>query len=294
MTPCAASPVSDAPAIAILRRRMTTALAAAGCQTPDLDARLLLAHALATDPGDLFTRGEEPVPAAAEAAAEAFLARRAAGEPVGRILGHRAFWSLDLLLSPDTLEPRPDTETVVEAALDMFPDVAVPLRILDLGTGTGAILAALLLERPRATGIGLDRSEGAARTARDNLARAGLTPRASVLVGDWGAALAGGFDLVVSNPPYITAGEMAGLSREVRLFDPALALVAGEDGLDAYRAIAAGLPRLLRPGGGAVLELGAGQEASVAALLRARGLAVCGPARRDLGGVPRALAARIA
>ncbi|MFG1345783.1 peptide chain release factor N(5)-glutamine methyltransferase [Xanthobacter autotrophicus DSM 431] len=283
--------MADRPAIGALRRQMATALAGAGLDTPDLDARLLLAHALGLEPQALLVRADDPVPEDAAAAARTLLDRRLAGEPVGRILGHRAFWTLDLQLSPDTLEPRPDTETVVEAALALFPDKAAPLRILDLGTGTGAILAAVLVERPNAFGIGLDRAEGAARTARANLARAGLAGRSAVLVGDWGAALAGGFDLVVSNPPYITIAAMADLAPDVRLFDPELALVAGAEGLDAYRAIAADLPRLLKAGGRAVLELGIGQEEAVAALFRAAGLEVPGPARRDLGGVPRALSA---
>lgn len=278
--------------IGALRRQMAQALAAAGVETPDLDARLLLAEALRLPPSDLTLRADAVVPPPAEAEARAFLARRRGGEPVARIRGRKEFWSLDFRLSPETLVPRADTETVVEAALDLCPDPAAALRVLDLGTGTGAILAAVLAERPNAFGVGVDRSEAAACTARDNLARNGLGDRAQVVVGDWGAALAGGFDLVVSNPPYITAAAMAGLPAEVRRHDPELALVAGEDGLCAYRAIAADLPRLLRPGGAGVLELGAGQEPEVAALLTAAGLRVADPARRDLAGIPRALAAR--
>ncbi|MCL8381024.1 peptide chain release factor N(5)-glutamine methyltransferase [Xanthobacter aminoxidans] len=278
--------------IAQLRRLMTARLAAGGVETPELDARLLLAHALGCPTGELLSHGAAPAAPDILAATEALLARRLAGEPVARIFGHKEFWSLTFRLSPDTLVPRPDTETVVEAALSLFPDRAAPLRILDLGTGTGAILAALLSERPSATGIAVDRSENAARTARDNLEANGLADRASVLVGDWGTALAGGFDLVVSNPPYITEDEMAGLAVDVRLHDPRLALVAGADGLAAYRIIAADLTRLLKPGGAAVLELGAGQEPAVAALVQAAGLGLLGPARADLGGIPRALCAR--
>lgn len=281
--------------IGALRREMATALKACGCETPDLDARLLLAHALAHAlgyaPGDLLALAESGVQPEVEAAARTFLSRRSAGEPVARILGHKEFWSLDFRLSPETLVPRPDTETVVEEALARCPDHDAPLRILDLGTGSGAILAALLVERPRATGVGIDRSEGAARTARDNLARAGVGARGLVLVGDWGEAVEGGFDLVVSNPPYITATAMADLPPEVRLHDPALALVAGADGLCAYRAIAAALPRLLAPGGVVVLELGAGQEPDVAALVVEAGLRLSGPARCDLAGIARALSA---
>lgn len=278
--------------IAQLRRQMTARLAAGGVETPELDARLLLAHALGCAPGELLERGTTSATPETSAAAEALLARRLAGEPVARIFGQKEFWSLTFRLSPDTLVPRPDTETVVEAALSLFPDRAAPLRILDLGTGTGAILAALLAERPAATGIAVDRSENAARTALANLEANGLADRASVVVGDWGSALVGGFDLVVSNPPYIAEDEMAGLAVDVRLHDPHLALVAGADGLAAYRAIAADLPRLLKPDGVAVLELGAGQEPAVAALVQCAGLRVLGPARADLGGIPRALCAR--
>lgn len=283
--------MAEALTIGALRRTMAAELAAGGCETADLDARLLLGHALGLEPADLLALADRPVSGEAQARAAALLARRRAGEPVARIRGRKEFWSLDFRLSPETLVPRPDTETVVEEALARCPDRTAPLRILDLGTGSGAILAALLAERPNAVGVGIDRSEGAARAARDNLARAGLGARSFVVVGDWGEALRGGFDLVVSNPPYIAAGAMAGLPPEVRLHDPEAALVAGEDGLSAYRAIANALPRLLVPGGVAVLELGAGQEPEVAGLVVARGLRLPGPARRDLGGIPRALAA---
>ncbi len=278
--------------IAQLRRQMAARLAAGGVETPELDARLLLAHALGCQPGELLARNETSAPSTLRSASETLIARRLAGEPVARILGHKEFWSLTFQLSPDTLVPRPDTETLVEAALSLVPDRAAPLRILDLGTGTGAILAALLTERPAATGIAVDFSESAARTARLNFEANGLSGRVAVLVADWGTAVAGGFDLVVSNPPYIAEGEMAGLAVDVRLHDPRRALVAGTDGLAAYRAIAADLPRLLKPGGFAVLELGAGQEPAVAALVQEAGLNVLGPARADLAGIPRALCAR--
>ncbi|MFG1480866.1 peptide chain release factor N(5)-glutamine methyltransferase [Xanthobacter sp. V4C-4] len=278
--------------VAALCRQMAAELLVSGVEAPELEARILLALALRCDRAQLFARSDDPVPAGVAHDALALLLRRISGEPVARILGRREFWSLDLHLSPDTLVPRPDTETVVEEALHLCADRAAPLRILDLGTGSGAILAALLVERPAAWGIGVDRAEGAARAARDNLARAGVADRAAVLVGDWGAGLRGGFDLVVSNPPYIEHGALAGLSREVRLHDPVLALDGGPDGLDAYRAIVADLPRLLAPGGAAVLELGAGQEADVARLAAAAGLSVPAAARRDLAGIPRALAVR--
>ncbi len=274
-----------------LRRQLAGRLAAAGIASADLEARLILGHGLGATPAELLTRAGEVLSDAALGRVDAVAARRLAGEPMGRILGHREFWSLDFRLSPETLEPRPDTECVVEAALAALPDREAPWRILDLGTGTGAILAALLVERPGALGVAVDRSEGAAATARENLARAGLAGRANVAVGHWGSALSGGFDLVVSNPPYIRSADIATLAPEVRLHDPRLALDGGDDGLDAYRAIAADLDRLLVPGGVCVLELGEGQGEEVAALLRQAGLRVDAAPRQDLGGIARALVA---
>lgn len=285
--------MSAAHTVSTLRRAVRDAFAAAGVDSPDLDARLLIAAVLGCDPAALMARGDDPVGEDAAGRVQVLVAQRLAGKPVARILGRKEFWSLDFALAPETLVPRPDTETVVEAALAAFPDKAAPLRVLDLGIGSGAILAAILSERPRAFGIGVDRAEGAARAARDNLERAGLGGRAAVMVGDWAEALRDGFDLVVSNPPYIPAGEIASLAAEVRRHDPMLALDGGPDGLAAYRAIARALPCLLVPGGVAVLELGIGQEADVSALLAAAGLSCDGPARRDLGGIPRALVARM-
>ncbi len=278
-----------APTRTHMRRLMAEGLRQAGIPGADLDARLLLGFALGVDPAALLS--DEPVSLVEAGRAEDLLARRIAGEPVARILGQKEFWSLPFGLSKETLVPRPDTETVVEEALSLIPDRSVALRVLDLGTGSGAILAALLQELPNATGIGVDRSMGAALTARDNLARLGFASRGQVLAGDWAEALAGPFDLVVSNPPYIPSADIAGLDVEVRGHDPKTALDGGREGLDAYATIAAALPRLLVPGGACVLELGVGQEAAVAHLLRDAGLNVSRPARRDLGGIARALAA---
>ncbi len=282
----------DARDMRALRRQMGSELAVSGVSAPELEARLLMAHVLGCTPGDVFLHDDRPLEPEIAKQAMALLVRRISGEPVSRILGHREFWSLDFSLSPDTLVPRPDTETVVEAALEGLPEREAAWRILDLGTGSGAILAALLMELPNAIGLGVDRSGGAVTVARDNLIRAGVGERGCVMVGDWGASLTGGFDLVVSNPPYIVHAEIATLPREVRVHDPMLALDGGPDGLDAYRAIAVELPRLLVPGGLAVLELGIGQEQEVAALLVAAGLEVLGPALKDLGGIPRAICAR--
>ncbi|TSJ60639.1 peptide chain release factor N(5)-glutamine methyltransferase [Starkeya sp. 3C] len=275
-----------------LAREIAASFAAAGLETPEREARALLRAGLGLSDVDLLARADAAVPEAEAHRLRALAARRAAGEPLARLVGRREFWSLDFALAPETLVPRPETETLVEAALAVFPDRAAPLAILDLGTGSGALLAALLSEYPAAFGIGVDLSPGAARQARANLESLGLGARAAILVGAWADALAGRFDLVVSNPPYIPTMDIAVLDREVREHDPLLALDGGPKGLDAYRAIARALPGLLRPGGRAVLELGIGQEGDVAALLTAAGLAPDGPARRDLAGIARAIVTR--
>lgn len=275
-----------------LAREIAASFAAVGLETPEREARALLRAGLGLSDVDLLARADAAVPEAGAHRIRALAARRAAGEPLARLVGRREFWSLDFALAPETLVPRPETETLVEAALAVFPDRAAPLAILDLGTGSGALLAALLSEYPAAFGIGVDLSPGAARQARANLESLGLGRRAAILVGAWADALVGRFDLVVSNPPYIPTMDIAALDREVREHDPLLALDGGPKGLDAYRAIAHALPGLLRPGGRAVLELGIGQEGDVAALLTAAGLAPDGPARRDLAGIARAIVTR--
>lgn len=267
----------------------------AGIENPALDARLLAAHAFGTDATGLLLRADNMVDAAAAEHLSVLVGRRIARQPVGRILGTREFWGLPFRLSPDTLEPRPDTETVVETALaiiDARPDGrAAPLKVLDLGTGSGCLLIALLHELPHGTGIGIDRSVGAATTARANAAANEVDTRAAFFCGDWAHALNERFDLVVSNPPYIAHRVVAGLAPEVVGHDPALALDGGDDGLDAYRAILADLPRLLAPDGAAVLEIGYDQEAALRALADTSGMAIEG-VRRDLGGQPRAVTLR--
>lgn len=277
------------PSRAALIAEIAALLAAAGLDAPAREARLLIRQALALGDADLIARADSLVEPAEAERLRGLARRRAAGEPLARLTGRREFWSLDFALSPQTLVPRPETETLVEAALAAFPDRLAPLRVLDLGTGTGAILAAILSELPNAFGIGIDRSEGAARQARANLMALGLGGRSAVLVGDWSQALAGRFDLVVSNPPYIESAAIAGLDLEVRAHDPHLALDGGRDGLEAYRAIARVLPALLLPGGRAMLELGAGQESAVAQLVREAGLVPDGSARADLSGIARVL-----
>jgi release factor glutamine methyltransferase len=284
--------MDDAMNVGMLRRAIAARLRDAGIASAELDARVLLAHALGRNASKLIASSDERVPAESVERVDQLVRRRLAGEPVARILGYREFWSREFTLGPDTLVPRPESETVVEAALAAVPDRDAELRVLDLGVGSGALLAAILLERPRATGVGIDRKAGALAVARANLGALGLSARASLLCGDWTAALGARFDLVVANPPYIATAELAQLALEVRENDPIFALDGGPDGLAAYRAIVADLSRVLTPGGAAVLELGQGQEAAVAALANARGLVVSGAARRDLAGLSRALVLR--
>jgi release factor glutamine methyltransferase len=224
--------------VATTRASALTALRAmfaeAGVEDGAADARLLLCAAGGLDRADLIRDPDLPLGAAALERLEPMAGRRAAGEPVSRILARREFWGLPLALSPDVLDPRPDTETLVVAALSEIGDRrGAPLQLLDLGVGSGAILCALLSELPAATGVAVDLSEPAARQARANLAACGLASRSRVVVGSWGAALAEPFDLIVSNPPYIASGEIDGLAREVKRHDPPLALDGGSDGLDA-------------------------------------------------------------
>lgn len=273
-----------------LRREAVRRLLEANTESAEADARLLLCHVAAFDAAKLISFDGDEADPTAIAAYDRLISRRILGEPVSRIIGEKEFWSLRFALGSETLVPRPETETIVEAALAGIRDKQRALRILDLGTGTGAILAALLSELPSATGIAVDKSEAALRIARGNLRNLSLGSRVSYLCGDWAGAIEGTFDLIVSNPPYIAAGELALLSPEVRDHDPRLALEGGADGLDAYRAIVNQLYGRLAAGGKAVLELGQGQEAAVSALVRATGkLEVAGPARKDLAGIPRAL-----
>jgi release factor glutamine methyltransferase len=270
---------------------LTQLFDAAGVDTATEDARLLLRAAcglsrldLATAPDALLTGGEED-------RLSSYAARRTQHEPVSRILGERGFWTLDLVVAPDVLDPRADTETLIETALRLCRDKP-PTTILDLGSGSGAILCALLSEWPQAHGVAVDLSPHACRATMQNMRRCNLSDRAMVMRGRWGEALgAGRFDLIVSNPPYIATGDLAGLDPDVRLYDPALALDGGADGLDAYRAIICDLTRLATPGAYALFEVGAGQAGDVAALLAAAGLTPEGVVR-DLGGHERVVAAR--
>jgi release factor glutamine methyltransferase len=263
-------------------------LRAAGVDSPRHEARLLLAHAMGCREEDLLRDARAPVPAAAARAFGALLKRRAAREPVAHLLGQAGFWTLMLEVSPATLIPRGDSEAIVEAALVAFDSPAGIRRVLDLGTGTGALLLAVLAECPGASGVGVDISPAAAALAARNAQANALGDRAAFLCGDWSEALSRRFDLVLSNPPYVETAGVAGLMPDVARYEPALALDGGADGLDAYRRLVAALPGLLAPDGRAVFEIGQGQREAVEALARGAGLRPVG-ARRDLGGIDRAL-----
>lgn len=268
-------------------------LAAAGIDTARLDARLLTAHVLGRDATFVLTHPETELSDEQRGAAQRLIARRAAHEPVSRILGEREFWSLTFRVTEATLTPRPETETLVEDALARIRAMGregEALRILDLGTGTGCLLLAVLSELPRAQGLGIDISGDAVAVAADNARRLGLGGRARFQVGDWTAGLAGPFDVILSNPPYIAEADRETLPPEVLGFDPHGALFAGPEGLDAYAAIAPQAARLLAPRGIAIVELGQGQEAAVTEIFRRAGLTP-GGARADLAGIPRSFAA---
>lgn len=262
--------------------RAREAIAAAAARLPGdcprLDAELLAAHLIGVDRGDMLLRHlDDPID---RHAFDALVERRMADEPVAYILGHREFWSLDFRVTPDTLIPRPDSETLVEAAL---AGAGPSPRILDLGTGSGCLLLSVLHERPDGWGVGVDRSLGAARVAADNAGRLGLTDRAAFVVGDWTGAIGGLFDLILANPPYVGTAER--LDREVADYEPKSALFAGVDGLDDYRRIIPALRALLTPAGSAHLEIGHTQADLVSEIAVTEGFAPV--VRRDLAGRPR-------
>jgi len=277
------------------RRALTARLRTGAIDSAELDARILVGAALGLDLTGVIAAVTRSVTAAEAARLEDFARRRLRGEPVARILGTREFWGLPLQLSAATLVPRPDTETVVELALEMLRAARPPilqLRIADIGTGSGAILLALLSELPEACGIGTDISVAALQTARANAARLGLASRAAFVVCDYAAALSDSFDLMVSNPPYIRSAEIADLATEVRDHDPRQALDGGIDGLDAYRALIPQAVRLLKPGGALVVEAGLGQSVDIGGLMAAAGLTLERPAKADLAGIRRAVGSR--
>ena len=281
--PHEAAPGSESRAAAV--RRVTAALREAGAASAAVDARILVCAAALIDRGGLLRDPDLGLGAEARSRLGAYLARRSAGEPVSRILGQREFWGLDFEVTPAVLDPRPDTETLVSASLDYA--VLPQGRILDIGTGSGAIVGALLSQLPGLAGCAVDSSAAACRVARANLDRLGVGRRCLVVHGSWGCGCGShAFDLVVSNPPYIETETIAALDRDVRDYDPILALDGGPDGLAAYREITHDLPRLLAPGGTALLEVGAGQADAVSDIGRSHGL-ICRERRQDLSGIDR-------
>ncbi len=265
-------------------------LKAAGVVSSRLDARLLLAEAAGLDAASVFCHPERSLRADELSRFEGFLVRREAREPLARILGRREFWSLSFVVNEATLVPRPDSETVLEAALSGVTDRKAPYRLLDLGTGTGCLLLALLFELPRATGLGSDISEAALAIAKENAARLGFEGRAQFTQADWTDGLEGSFDIVVSNPPYISERDMDSLMPDVARFEPHNALSPGPEGLEAYRQIIPRLPGLLNPGGLVCFEVGQGQAKDVAQILEECGFQVAG-VKSDLAGIERCVSA---
>ncbi|MFB9266750.1 peptide chain release factor N(5)-glutamine methyltransferase [Bradyrhizobium erythrophlei] len=277
------------------RRALTAHLNAAQIDSAELDARLLVGAALGLDLTGMISSANRALTSGESERLETFAQRRLAGEPVARILGMKEFWGLPLKLSAATLVPRPDTETVVEHALELVrADGATdrPLRIADLGTGTGAILLALLSELRNAQGFGTDISTEALTTARENATQLGLADRATFLACDYASGLTGPFDLIVSNPPYIRSADIADLAIEVREHDPRAALDGGADGLDAYRALISQSAGLMAANGALVVEVGQGQSGDVEVLMMAAGLSPAGPPKTDLAGIPRVVSGR--
>ena len=271
-------------------RQGAARLAAAQIEEPQREARLLLAHAVGVELGNLIGFSEQSI--SDPSSYFDLVEKRAAHVPYSRIVGKREFWSLDFQLTDDTFDPRPDSEVVVSSALQSIPNKSAVLRIADMGTGTGCLLLALLSELQNATGVGVDRNSATAAVAAANAFNLGLQTRADFIVGNWGASLSGKFDLIVANPPYISTSAIRELAPDVRLHEPILALDGGADGLDAYRAVAPDLARLLVPGGLTAIEVGIVQAAGVTEILDAVGLTVIS-VDRDLSGVDRCIVCRL-
>ncbi|MDA5634969.1 MULTISPECIES: peptide chain release factor N(5)-glutamine methyltransferase [Rhizobium/Agrobacterium group] len=266
-------------------------LQAAGVADPLLDARLLIGEVVAFSLTDFVMKPDRPLTQEEQARIASMIERRAGGEPVHRILGHREFHGLDLLLSKDTLEPRPDTEVLVDTLLPALKEAVShkgSARILDLGTGTGAICLALLKECPDATGIGSDISTGALETAAKNASRNGLETRFEIMQSDWFEKISGRFDIIVSNPPYIRSDIVTTLDREVRHHDPMAALDGGQDGLAPYRLIAADAGRFLVENGIVGVEIGFDQRLDVSTIFASNGFSLV-EAVKDYGGNDRVL-----
>ncbi|TWT08727.1 peptide chain release factor N(5)-glutamine methyltransferase [Reyranella sp. CPCC 100927] len=256
-----------------------------------LEARLLLGEAADWTLEKIVAERDTPLESGVVARVERLAARRLAREPMSHVLGWREFWSLRFKVTSDVLTPRPDSETLVEAVMRALPDRAAKLRLLDLGVGSGCLLLSLLHELPQASGVGIDRSARALVVARQNARALDLAGRAELRAGDWGDGIEEVFDIVVSNPPYVPSDDIETLDPEVSEHEPWLALDGGADGLDCYRRLAGQLGYLVRPGGIVALEVGKGQAAVVARLIRAAGF-IDVSTHNDLAGIPRAILAR--
>ncbi len=272
-------------------RRTSERLGRAGIEQPRRDARLLVAQAIGAGIAETLARPERPLTTAEQATLETLVVQRAARKPMAQIIGRREFWSLDFKVGADVLIPRPDSETLVAAVLATIADRAAAIRLLDLGTGSGCLLLALLSELPAALGFGIDLSASAAALARANAQALALDHRAAFAVADWTSGLTGQFDIIVSNPPYVATGDIAALMPEVARYEPRRALAGGQDGLDAYRALIPGLAARLAPAGLIALEIGA-QMGERVLDLAARGGLVSLSGHRDLAGIERCLLLR--
>jgi release factor glutamine methyltransferase len=267
-------------------REAVMALQHARIETASLDARLLLQHVLGISREQLLLNHGLSLTPQQGAHYQALTAKRCRRQPVAQLIGRREFWGMDFKVTPDTLDPRPDSETLIEAVLERLPERNRALTLLDLGTGSGCLLLALLGELPQAQGLGVDISEAALTVAKDNAAGLGLARRAQFKRSRWGDAVEGVFDVIVSNPPYIPTGAIAGLAPEVAIYEPKLALDGGADGLNCYRDILGQLKSLLAEDGVAALEIGRGQEKEVEMLARVEGLCVAG-VKNDMAGITR-------
>lgn len=272
-------------------RLATSRLTDVGIEDARREARILVGHAVRLDPQAVPITPERTMDQDQWLQFNNVLGRRCSRRPMAQVLGRREFWSLNFEVSEETLAPRPDSETLVEAALAAFPSETAAIRILDMGTGTGCLLLSVLSERPAGSGLGIDLSEEAVAVARRNAVHLGLDARSRFEIGDWTEGLAGPFDLVIANPPYIRSDEIPLLEPEVGMFEPSLALDGGPDGLDCYRKIAANCRDLMAPDGRIVLEIGIGQAMSVAQILSSAGLADI-TIRRDLAGIERCVTAQ--
>jgi len=278
-----------------VRRELSRTLRGAGLETPELDARLLVGSVLNLDLTAIVTKADAVLSDREATTLESLARRRVAHEPLARILGEKEFWGLHLKLSPDTLVPRPDTEVVVEAALDFvraLRPARKPLRIADIGTGSGAILLALLSELPDAFGVGTDIAAAALAAAAANAQLLGLSGRTTFVAGDYLSALEGTFDVIVSNPPYIRTPDLVSLAPEIREYERRGALDGGPDGLKAYRALSSESPAHLQPGGALIVEVGYDQADDVARIMEAAGLEIRRPFRLNLAGIPRVVEGR--